>query len=88
MSDRELHQECMGKFIALANEFKNQGIDSQLISAALMSASGVYATYAAAGNSGALEPSGVDKVANLYRTNLEHIQERKKAEILAAQKQD
>lgn len=78
----------MGKFIALANEFKNQGIDSQLISAALMSASGVYATYAAAGNSGALEPSGVDKVANLYRTNLEHIQERKKAEILAAQKQD
>ena len=46
-----------------------------------MSASGVYATYTAAGNKGALNPSGVDKVVEVYRRNLEHVQEAKKAEI-------
>ena len=42
-----------------------------MISAALMAASGIYATYSAAGNTGALEPSGVDKVVALYRKNLD-----------------
>ncbi len=78
MSNREEHQQCTGQFIELANNLKDEGHDVQLISAALMSASGVYATYTAAGNSGALEPSGVDKVVKLYRNNLEHIQETKK----------
>ncbi|MBT8069522.1 MAG: DUF3144 domain-containing protein [Xanthomonadales bacterium] len=59
---------------------KNQGYDPQLISAAMMSASGIYATYTTAGNTGGLQPSGVDKVVMMYRRNLEHIQERKKAE--------
>ena len=81
MSDREKHQYCTGKFIDLANELKNEGHDVQLISAALMAASGIYATYSAAGNDGALEPSGVDKVVDLYRKNLEWIQDRKKQEL-------
>lgn len=85
MNDRANHHHCTTKFIELANELKTEGFDAQLVSAALMSASGIYATYVAAGNSGALEPSGVEKVANLYRTNLEHIQERKKEEVLAKQ---
>ncbi|NND44077.1 MAG: DUF3144 domain-containing protein [Xanthomonadales bacterium] len=66
---------------------KSEGMDIKLVSAALMSASGIYATYSAAGNNGTLEPSGVDKVAQMYRANLEHIQERKKEEILAQQAQ-
>lgn len=75
------HQHCTEKFVSLANELKGEGFDRHVISAALMAASGIYATYVGAGNSGALEPSGVDKVADLYKRNLEHIQERKKQEI-------
>lgn len=62
------------KFIDLANELKNQDLDPALISGALMTASSIYATYVAAGNNGALEPSGVDKVVDLYRRTLEHFQ--------------
>ena len=80
MSDRESHNECTHKFINLANELKDEGHSPQLISAALMAASGIYATFITAGNTGGLQPSGVDKVVLMYRRNLEYIQERKKAE--------
>lgn len=80
MGDKENHNHCTHKFIDLANELKEQGQDPQLVSAALMAASGIYATYVTAGNTGGLEPSGVDKVVMMYRRNLEHIQDRKKAE--------
>lgn len=87
MGNREKHQQCTAKFIDLANKLKDDGHDPQLVSAALMSASGVYATYTVAGNSGALEPSGVDKVINIYRVNLENIQARKKEKILNQQQE-
>ena len=80
MTDRASHDHCTRKFISLANELKGEGYDPQLVSAALMAASGIYATYITAGNAGGLTPSGVDKVVMMYRRNLEHIQERKKAE--------
>ena len=80
MGDREDHDHCTHKFINLANELKDQGHDPQLVSAALMAASGIYATYVTAGNAGGLEPSGVDKVVMTYRRSLEHIQQRKKQE--------
>jgi hypothetical protein len=76
---------CTNKFIELANELKDEGYNIELISAALMSASGVYATYVGAGNEGALEPSGIEKVASLYRRSLETIQERKKAKASTEQ---
>jgi hypothetical protein len=85
MSDRESHDHCTHKFIDLANELNTEGHDQQLVSAALMAASGIYATYISAGNEGGLQPSGVDKVVMMYRRNLEHIQERKKAEREAAE---
>lgn len=78
MSDKANHNHCTHKFIELANELKDEGFEPQLISAALMSASGIYATYVSAGNEGGLQPSGVDKVVMMYRRNLEHIQEKKK----------
>ncbi|NIM70935.1 MAG: DUF3144 domain-containing protein [Xanthomonadales bacterium] len=84
MNDRESHNQCTGKFIELANQLKDEGFDVRLVSAALMSASGVYATYVAAGNTGALQPSGVEKVTEAYRRSLEHIQEAKKAQASAA----
>jgi hypothetical protein len=57
---------------------KSEGMDIQLVSAALMTASGIYATYTVAGNDGGLEQSGIDKVVGTYRQNLEFIQKRKK----------
>ena len=80
MDDLEAHNHCTNKFIALANELKNEGHGPKLVSAALMAASGIYTTFISAGNAGRLEPSGVDKVVMLYRQNLEHIQKRKKEE--------
>ena len=53
MNDRASHNHCTHKFIDLANELKEQGYEAQLVSGALMSASGIYATYVSAGNEGA-----------------------------------
>ena len=66
------------RFIALANEMKNEGKSQQMVNAALMSASGIYATYTAAGNDGGLTPSGVDQVVQVYKANLENVQKLKK----------
>ncbi len=79
MSDSELHKQATNRFIDLANDLKNEGMDPALVSGALMTASSIYATYVAAGNDGALEPTGVDKVVGLYRRTLEHFQGIKRA---------
>ena len=82
MKDQEQHQYCTNKFIELANQLKEEKIDPALISGALMTASCVYATYVAAGNKGALEPGGVDKVVTVYRRTLEHHQVTKKDQLM------
>jgi hypothetical protein len=78
---RGLHESCTQRFIELANEMQQERIGQELISAALMTASGIYTTYTIAGNTGGLNPSGVDKVVQTYRSNLEHIQARKREEF-------
>ncbi len=65
------------RFIALANEMKNEGKSQQMVNASLMSASGIYATYTAAGNDGGLTPSGVEQVVTVYKANLENVQKLK-----------
>lgn len=69
-------------FIALANEMKNEGKGQQMVNAALMSASGIYATYTATGNDGGLSPAGVDKVIAVYKTILENIQKLKEQQAV------
>ena len=86
MSDAQKHQHCTEQFIELANKLKEEGHDVKLVSAALMSASGIYATYSVAGNEGGLNPSGVDKVVDFYRKNLENIQAVKRAKAKQAAK--
>ncbi len=81
MNDQEKHKYCTNKFIELANELKKEDIDIVMVSGSLMTASCIYATYVAAGNSGALESSGVDKVTRVYRRTLEHHQVVKKAQL-------
>lgn len=80
-TDQEKHQYCTNKFIKLANQLKKEGIEPSMVSGALMTASGIYATYVATGNQGALEPSGVEKVVDVYRRTLEHYQVVKRAEL-------
>jgi len=84
MNDSEKHMYCTNKFIELANQLKEEEIDINLVNGALMTASGIYATYVAAGNEGALEPSGVEKVVNIYRKTLEHHQKMKKTQAQQA----
>lgn len=86
MDDQEKHRYCTNKFIELANQLKDEKIDPALVSGALMTASCVYATFVAAGNNGALEASGVDKVVAVYRRTLEHHQKVKKAQLQETQK--
>ncbi len=74
----EMMQRLTTRFIELANEMKDAGDTKELVSAAMMSASGFYATYVAAGNDGGLNPAGVDKVAEAYKTTLERVQAYKK----------
>ena len=81
VSDAEKHQYCTNKFIELANQLKDEGQDPTMVSGSLMTASGIYATYVAAGNNGALNPSGVDKVVAMYRRTLEHHQQVKSIQL-------
>ena len=88
MSDKQqqidAHNQAMSEFIQMANTMVNdKGFDMKLVSAALMAASGVYATFTAAGNQGFLAPGGVDRVADMYKKNLAYIQQRKKEELEA-----
>lgn len=86
-SDSEFHQQSMQRFIDLANVMKNEGVPTRVISAALMTASGVYATYTVAGNQGGLNASGIDKVTQAYRQNLENIQKAKREDLEEKQQQ-
>jgi hypothetical protein len=81
-TEQEQHQDCTNRFIELANQMKSEGVDTSLVSGSLMTASGIYATYLAAGNDGTLEPSGVQKVVALYENTLEKYQQIKKNQLM------
>ena len=74
----ENHEKCVNRFLELANSMKDEGLAPGVVSHALMSASGVYATYAIAGNVNGLNQAGVEKLAALYQHSLENIQRSKK----------
>ncbi len=80
-SDAQMHSECVNRFIELANNIKDEGVGTHVISAAIMSASAVYATYVAAGNEGGLTESGMDKIVDAYRHQMVQVQAAKKAEL-------
>ena len=73
-TDEEIHQECMQRFIQLANEMKQEDTATPVISSGLMTASAVYAIYAMGGNAGLLNAAGIDKVTEAYRQQLEQVQ--------------
>lgn len=71
--------ECIGRFVELANVMNKEKIPKGVISTALMTASGIYATFIAAGNEGGLTESGMDKITAAYRGQLEQVQDVKKS---------
>ncbi len=79
-SEEKIHHDCMNRFIELANGMKDDQVDINVVSSALMTATAVYCTYAAAGNEGGLNTSGVDKMITEFRTRLERVQAAKKAQ--------
>jgi len=80
----EAHNRATTAFIDLANKLaKEEDQDVKIVSAALMAASGIYATFITAGNNGFLNPGGVEKIAEMYKNNLGYIQQRKQQELKA-----
>ena len=71
------YQQMITRFIDLANEMKDEGQSPPSVNAALMLASGLYATYLAVGNEGRLEHKAIDQVTGVYRKNLAALQQLK-----------
>lgn len=78
------HNQAVNRLIECANELKDKGFDPRVISAALLSAAGIYTTYVEAGNEGFLQPGGVDKLTEIFRQQLTHIQQMKQDELRQA----
>ncbi len=74
----ESHQECVSRFIDLANTLKDEGVDINIVSGGLMTASCIYSSYVVGGNEGGLTESGVDKVSGVYKRELARVQALKK----------
>ncbi len=70
-------QDAIQAFIDLANEMKNGGATIPFVSTALMRACAVYSTYVVAGNDGVLRSSGVEKLKNLFATEVDALQKLK-----------
>ena len=83
-TDAEIHNACVNRFIELANTMKDEGIKIPLVSQAMMTACATYATFAAAGNAGGLTESGVDKMAEVYKRELQQVQVAKKSRAAAS----
>ena len=80
MEAPKTQQEAINAFIELANEMKDNGASTQFVSTALMRACAVYSTYVIAGNEGALRQTGIEKLSELFRQELDVVQKAKLSE--------
>ena len=81
MSDQEQQMAATNRFITLANELKDDGTPVHVVSWSMLTAAAVYATYSVAGNTGGLNPSGVDKVVDSFRDCMNQVQDARKREL-------
>ena len=79
-TDDQVHQECMQRFIDLANSMKEEGIATRMVSAGMMTGSAVYASYVLAGNDGRLAPAGAARLAEAYKQQLDRVQQYRAAD--------
>ena len=78
MSETEQHLKLINRFIELANGLaRDEKISKKVISSALMTACGIYATYTITGNDGALNQSGIEKLTKIFGDRLKQIQQSK-----------
>ena len=82
MSDQDQQMQATNRFIELANEMTNQGMPIHVVSWSMLTAAAVYSTFSVTGNSGGLNPSGVDKVVNSFRDCMNQVQEARKQELV------
>ena len=81
MSDNTNLLDALNIFIALANRMANEdGIDSKVVSTALIRACAVYSTFVITGNDGALKESGIEKVTKIFSEELVAVQNAKIAQ--------
>ncbi len=85
MTERQQQQtqeimQLVERFIALANEIKDEGKSVEMVNTALQLASGTYSTYLTAGDRGYLKKSGINKLVEVYKHNLTLIQGFKKTQ--------
>ncbi len=84
MSDQDQQMQATNKFIELANEMKEQGMPIHVVSWSMLTAAAVYSTFSVAGNTGGLNPSGVDKVVISFRDCMKQVQEARKRDLVEA----
>jgi hypothetical protein len=84
MSDQDQQMEATNRFITLANELKDSGVPIHVISWSMLTAGAVYSTFSVTGNTGGLNPSGVDKVVDGFRDCMNQVQDARKAELSEA----
>jgi len=84
MTDQDQQMAATNRFINLANELKDEGVPVHVVSWSMLTAAAVYSTYSVAGNTGGLNPSGVDKVVDSFRNCMDQVQEARKQELQAA----
>ena len=77
-TDQQQYMDTMQRFLDLANSIKTEGVEPRLVSAGLMTASAMYATYAIAGNDGRLTPEGTAKLTEAYKQQVDQVQLAKK----------
>ena len=75
--NRGMLQPYVNQFIDLANNMKRQGVPLPVVSSSLMTACATFSTFVVAGNEGALRESGVEKLRDIFATELSAIQKLK-----------
>lgn len=80
----QIHDKLVQQLIDNANQQKDAGVDTRIISTAMITAASIYVTYVEAGNQGFLEPDGVTKLCDRFRQQLEFVQKLKKEQLQAA----
>ena len=72
--NRVVLQPYVEQFVGLANEMTQGGVPMAVVSSAFMTACATYSTFVVTGNDGALRESGVEKLRNIFATELAAIQ--------------
>lgn len=85
MSEQQQAHQAMVEFVKLANQLKEQGSSVNAVTTGMMRACATYATYSVVGNRGGLNPSGIDKVADVFKKQLSIVADARRQENAAQQ---